>query len=147
MITIPLHTLNGSTSECRMSRNSLLISLILSILSSQKVLITKVWNHCFTQKKKLSKMKEQVMDGTVMELTFATSQIHSRRRVEASITPLPSRFNSCTMTTRSMLHIAILTHTLIAQNFWLDSVNQRRKTESERLLCVKLLLETIVKWQ
>ena len=117
-ITIQLHIPNGSTLECRTSRNSLLTSSILSIWSSPKVLITKVWNHSFTLKRKLSKMMELEMVGIVTEPTFVTSQIHSRRRVEASTTLLPSRSNSCTMKTRSTPHIAILTRILTVQNFW-----------------------------
>lgn len=92
-------------------------------------------------------MKELEMVGTVMELTFVTSQTHLRRKVEVFTTLLPSRFNSCMTMMRSMLPIATLTLILIVQNFWSDSVSQRKKTGLERPLFAKPLLETIVKWQ
>lgn len=146
MITIPPHTLNGSTSECRMSRNSQLISSILSILSSQKVLITREWNHCFTPRKKLSRTKELEMVGTVTEQTFATSQILLKRRVEVSTTLLPSRFNSCMTMMRSTQLIATLTLILTAQSFLSDCVSQRKKIELERLLSAKQSPGMIAKW-
>ena len=146
MIIIPQHTLNGSILECRMSRNSQLISSILSILSSQKVLITKEWNHCFTPRKKPSRMKELAMDGIVMEQTFATSQTHLKRRVEASTILLPSKFNLCMTMMRSTQLIVTLTLILTAQSFLSDYVSQRKKIELERLLSAKQSQEMIVKW-
>ena len=92
-------------------------------------------------------MKVEVeLDGTEMDRIFATSKTHSKRRVVVSITPLLSQSSSNTMMMKSSWHIAIPIPTQTALNYFSVSASQKAKTESEKPLFARPLLEMIVKW-
>lgn len=127
MIITPLRSRNGFISEFKMSRSLPHTNSTLSTWLNLRVLITKEWNRCSIQRKKLKVMMDKDMDGIEMVKISVTSRILSKRRVAVFTTHWHSLFNSSMTIVRFTWHIAIHTLTRTAQNSYRDCVSQRAK--------------------
>lgn len=87
-ITWQRRTRNGSSSEFKTLKSSLLTNSTLSISLNQRAHTTKAWSHCSTPKKmQMLKTVAPATVGTEMARTSATSKTSSRKR-EAVFTTL-----------------------------------------------------------